>query len=162
MTRVPAIHRFARLWWLPAIPAGVLLLAFTPVGKPADDVQTLHVTAGYNLSQRGFIRSKATRRGLPHKPQSVTFQTDGAPVRVYLLDLSGIADSRARVYAMLRATAEIEQRREPGAAPVVVSAVDVTEGRFDLHRWPWGRAEYTLVVAGEQTAEITFRVSYGR
>lgn len=157
-----ALRRIARLWWLPAIPAGVLILAFSPLGKPADDVQTLHVTAGYNLSQRGFIRSKRARRGLPHKPQSVTFQTDGAPVRVYLLDLTGMADSRARVDAMLRATEEIEQRRAPSTAPVVASAVDVTEGRFDLHRWPWGRAEYTLVVAGEQTAEITFRVNYGR
>ncbi len=144
--------------------AGVICLAVIALLEPPDDtIHMMHVTPRFNKFQRFLVMQKWQSGGkprLPFLPKSVHFRSNGPPVRLYLLDFTSLSDAKERVAAMMRASEQIEQGRDPDPQWIRGQAANVREGRFVLHYWPWGHAEYMLILASDQDVALTVRVSY--
>jgi hypothetical protein len=134
---------------------------------PDDTVRVMSLGGRYNQISRHVIGSKATDWYVSMKwyelPQSVSFQTNGPMVRVYLLDLSSIDSSIDKVMTYMAASDAIAKGLEPNTETVVHRAVDVNHGIFHLPAWPWvWHADYMLIVCASEEAQVIVRVSYGK
>jgi hypothetical protein len=152
--------------WL-ILGAGVVLivgLAFSPVGKPPDNVRVMHLSPKLNRFQRELIMSRFYGR-MTYRAQSVSLKSNGPKIRAYLLDLSSIEDSRGKVEAFMKASEEIERGQEPTTATVKYKAVDVSEARFRLGWFPWGFTsvdQMLIVSCCDEDVQVEVRVNYGR
>jgi hypothetical protein len=158
-----ALARHLR-WVILAVALLILaFLAFSPVGKPSDNVRVMHLSPKLNRFQREMITSKLRGRSF-YQPRYVSMRSDGPKFRAYLLDLSSINDSRAKVEAFMKASDQIERGQEPTNAPVKDKAVNVTEARFGLGWFPWSftMVDYMLIVATDEEVTVEVRVNYGR
>lgn len=144
----------------------VVLVYFTRA-LPDDTVRVMTVGGRFNRLNRHVISPKSTDHGISLKrsslPCSVSFQSSGPKLRVYLLDLLPIKDSMEKVKAFMTASEEIERGAHPSTSALVQEAVNVTEGKFSLASMPWNwNADYLLIVYAEVEAQVTVRVSYGK
>lgn len=151
-------RRSIAFWLLIVVTATWILVSRT--GKPPDAAQTLLVSPKFGV-KRVPIRSASNRKGLQHLPRTVSLTTKGKPFRAALLDLSTIPDAQRKVEVFLKASAEIESGAVPTGNAVVRSVRGVTRELVRLHRWPWGAADYMLIVAADEDTEVDVRVSYG-
>ncbi len=151
-------------WVLLAAALVVILgLAFSPVGKPADNARAMHLSPNLNRFQRELITSKMSGRSF-YQPRTVSLRSDGPKFRAYLLDLSAIEDSRAKVEAFMKASDQIERGQEPTNVPIKDKAVNVSEAHFRLAWFPWSftTVDYMLIVASDEEVTVDVRVNYGR
>ena len=142
----------------------VVALAILLLLPPADTVHKMYASPRFNKFQRYVVLSQAPDWGkirLSFLPKTISFQSSGPPVRMYLLNLNPLASSRERVEAMLKASSEIEQGRDPDPAYTMAKAVNVQADSFRIHWWPWGQADYMLIMASDQEVEVTVRIAYG-
>jgi len=159
-----ALRRYPFRWVILGAAFVLLVgLAFSPIGKPPDVVRSMHLSPKLNQFQREMIMSRHTRR-MTYQPRFVSMKSNGSKFRAYLLDLSSISDSRAKVEAFMKASDEIVRGEEPKTPSVRHKAVGVSEARFDLSWFPWSftTIEYMLIVATDEDVEVEVRVNYGR
>lgn len=145
----------------------MLLVGVTYFGKamPDDTVRVMTIGGKFNQVCRHAIGAKATNQGISLKgsslPRSVSFQSNGARIRVYLLDLIPVQGSLEKVKAYMAASEEIAQGQVPATSTLVNRAEDVTEGVFQLSRIPWNwNADYMLIVYSQEETQVIVRVSY--
>lgn len=138
----------------------LLWLVLSPAGKPADDVRTVGLSGEFGVQRHGFS-SRSNARGLPHLPRSLTLTASEGRFHAYLLDLSAVSDPAEKVRIAMAATAAIERGSPPPATGLVWSANGVAQAGTRLHRWPWGVADYVLILHAEEHAEVEVRISFG-
>lgn len=145
-----------------ALVATLLLLwiVLTPAGKPADEVRTVGLSSQFGAQRQGFS-SRSNARGLPHLPRSLTLTASEGTFNAYLLDLSAIRDPAEKVRVAMAATAAIEQGDTPPATGLAWSTRGVSQAGARLHRWPWGVADYVLILYAEEPTEVEVRISFG-
>ena len=140
-----------------------------PGSRPQDEILKLHVDPQYNAIQRTFLTAKTRKprrpggRGgvWPYNPQSISLSSDGAAFDTYVLDLSDL-DAEPSVDHFLKASRRIEAGEKLEESATLLRRLDVTETSFPLPSLPFGvRANYMLIVNGEEAAEVTCVVSYG-
>ena len=140
-----------------------------PGSRPQDETVTLHVDPQYNAIQRTFLTSKTRKPRRPggrtgfwsYNPLSVSLSSDGARFDAYVLDLSDL-DAEPSVDHFLEASRRIEAGEKLEESPTLFRTLDAAEASFPLASVPFGvRANYMLIVYGEEAAEITATVSYG-
>jgi hypothetical protein len=157
-----------RLWVLLGVMSIALLgVLYINATVPDDAVRVMSLGGRYNQIIRHVIGTKATDQWISLKwyelPHSVTFQTNGPKVRVYLLDLSKIGSSIDKVMTYMAASDAIAKGQEPNTETVVHRAVGVIDGTFQLPVWPWvWHADYMLIVCADEEAQVIVRVSYGK
>src|SRR5690606_5919157 len=139
-------------------------------GKPDDTVKTFELTQEYGRTKRMLISTKTSgleqivRRTRSHRARSVSIESDGAPVRAYLLDLSKAGDSLSKVEGFVQATNDVAEGREPDSQLVRDQAVDVTRAKFSLPYWNPLKpsSSFMLIFGTDRDAEVTVHISYGR
>lgn len=134
---------------------------------PEDTVRVMSLGGRYNQINRHVIGAKATDHYLSMKwselPRSVSFQTNGPKVKVYLLDMSSIDSSIDKVMTYMTASDAIAKGLEPKTKTVVNRAVGTSDGVFHLPAWPWiWHADYMLIVCADEETQVIVRVSYGK
>lgn len=132
-----------------------------------DTIRVMSLGGRYNQINRHVISTKATDRYISMKwsvlPRSVSFQTNGPKVKVYLLDMSSIDSSIDKVMTYMAASDAIAKGLEPKTETVVNRAVGASDGVFHLPAWPWTwQADYMLIVFADEEAQVIVRVSYGK
>jgi hypothetical protein len=156
---------------------GVIVVAFlaalllSPIAKPPDTVRKIYLGPKIKPFERMTILPTAhsapgwfRNRKAPYRPQFVELKSNGPTFRAYLLDLS-IVDSGDKVKEFMKASDEIAQHMEPATATLKDKAVDVSQARFRLYRFPIGLSrnfDYMLIVASDNEVEIEVRTNYGR
>lgn len=147
----------------------VVLLSVLYVNRPVPDdtVRVMSLGGRYNQINRHVIGTQGTDDGISLKwsqlPRSVSFQSNGPLIRVYLLDMSSIDSSIDKVTTYLNASDEISKGREPSTETVVQRAIGVDHGIFHFPAWPWAlRADYMLIVCADEEAQVIVRISYGK
>lgn len=157
-----------RLWiLLGVLTVSLVGVIFVYTQVPEDTVRVMSLGGRYNQINRHVIGSKAAEQCIRLKwcelPHSVSFQTNGPKVRVYLLDLYSIDSSIDKVMTYMAASDAIVKGLEPKTETVVHRAVGVSDGIFHLPAWPWAwRADYILIVCADEEAQVIVRVSYGK
>ena len=137
-----------------------LWLVLSPAGKPADHARTVSLSSQFGAQRQGFS-SRSNARGLPHLPRSLTLTASAGRFDAYLLDLSGVSDPAEKVRVAMAATAAIEQGTQPPATDLIWSVTGVAQAGTRLHRWPWGVADYVLILYATERAEVEVRISFG-
>ena len=159
-------------WLIGGLVAALLAaLLFSPIGKPSDSVRKIYLGPKIKPFERMIISPTAPaatgwfrNRKMPYRPQFVELRSNGPTFRAYLLDLS-LADSGDKVKEFMKASDEIAQHQEPSTVTVKDKAVDVSEARFRLYRFPIGLSrnfDYMLIVASDNEVEVEVRTNYGR
>ncbi|MFT3883764.1 MAG: hypothetical protein QM703_29555 [Gemmatales bacterium] len=157
-----------RLWILLGVMiAALFAVLYAYYQAPDDTVRVMSLGGRYNQINRHVIGSKASDQCLNLKwcqlPQTVTFQTNGPLVRVYLLDMSSIDSSLEKVTTYMAASDAIAKGLEPNTKTMVHRAVEVNHGIFHLPVWPWvWHADYMLIVCADEETQVIVRVSYGK
>jgi hypothetical protein len=146
-------------------------LLFSPIAKPPDSVRKIYLGPKIKLFERMVILPTAPgtpgwfrNRKMPYRPQFVELRSNGPTFRAYLLDLS-TTDSFDKVKEFMKASDEIAQHKEPATPAVRDKAVDVSQVRFQLYRFPIGFSrdfDYMLIVASDNEVEVEVRTNYGR
>jgi hypothetical protein len=152
-----------------AVTMVILGLFVVPLRPPHNDTRNVPLSPQYGKAQRILIGPKGGfKRGafLSYLPRSVSIETNGPGVRVYLMHLAAVKEAD-RIAAFMKATEEAERGLIPTTAPLLSTIDSTTQERINLHRWPargwpargWD-ARYLLIIYSDSETEATVRVSY--